>query len=688
MEDWHKFKPPELKKKGLLKNKKYIYQYEPMFFDSETSKKTFVDASGVEMVDDCWVYIWACSVGDRLYYGRYLHEFFEFLHVIQKAYNINKDNPIDIYIHNLSYDISYMYDLLFHYSDDIEISSLWTAFRHVISFNLGNGICFKCSYRLSGRALEKWAKDLSCGYQKQVGMIDYKLCLYPWDKLPHEQYKYLAYDVLTQKECFYKEIDLQGYTFANVPLTMTGFVRKDFQRAFMQKGKYFTNSLKFAETRLTISQYQRLLKASAGGMTAVSIRYISRKVEHPEGIGHVDFESHYPTQQICKRFPMKPRTIKEENDRKTLSLIDLDWYEKKFNMYYVVEIELKDIIIKKGITAPFLFSSKCVQDANAQVVACNGKIVQVFGIVKVCLTNFDLSIIREQYDITGYNILSCDVYTTAHLPAYITDTIKRYYKAKTDLKRALSASHDEDLKLNYNLSKSKLNSVFGCTFTKPVRPEISIDEHFNFKIDYNANTLDDYYSKKTSCLSYAWGVFTTSLARYELYNVIHNIVGYNNFLYCDTDSVFYLATDEIEKNIDDYNATCLSDSMKNDYSVTLDDGTKKYFHRLDREDDHRKSKTFKALHAKCYALETPEGLEITVAGVPKRGHGTTREDELQTIDNLCDGFVFTACGGTRADYTTIREYKDFTGGGCAILDTKKEIHEVLFREGDYLDGLC
>ena len=684
MEYWKKFQKIDLVKTGFLKNRKYIYQYEPIFFDSETGKETYKDELETEQVKNCWVYIWACSVGDRLYYGRYLHEFFDFLRLLRKIYGINKENCIDIYVHNLSYDISYMYDLLFNFSDDLEIRSLWTAFRHVISFDLGNGICFKCSYRLAGRSLEKWAKDLSCGYQKQVGMIDYTLTYYPWDKLPREQYKYLAYDVLTMRECYYKEIQLQGYKYTNVPLTMTGFVRKDFQRAYMKRGKYFTYSYIFAETRLNDLQYNRLLRASAGGMTAVSIRYISRKIYHADGIGHVDFESHYPTQQICKRFPMNPKTIKEVGQKTKITLQMLDWYETKFNFYYVVDIELKDIKIKKGVTAPFLFKSKCIEDVNAKVISCNGKIVKVDGIVKTCLTNFDLTIIREQYDVNGgYNILACDLYTTAYLPEYITGTIKKYYKAKTDLKIKLETSDNEDLKLNYNLSKSKLNSVFGCTFTKPVRPEIAIDKNFNFSIDYKANTLDDYYKKKNSCLSYAWGCFTTSLARYELYTVIKDVVKYENFLYCDTDSAFFLASDEIERRIDEYNQKCLADSMKNDFSVTLEDGTKKYFHKLDREKDHRQSKTFKALHAKCYALETPKGLEITVAGVPKDGHGMTREQELQTIDNLRDGFIFTTCGGTRADYSTITNYEGYTGGGCAILDTTKEIHEVLFREKDY-----
>ena len=88
---------------------------------------------------------------------------------------------------------------------------------------------------------------------------------------------------------------------------------------------------------------------------------------------------------------------------------------------------------------------------------------------------------------------------------------------------------------------------------------------------------------------------------------------------------------------------------------------------------------------KCYALELTNGkLKITVAGVSRKGKdGTTREEELGSIDNMISGFTFEKCGGTRADYSTIRKYEGYSGGGCAVLDTVKTIHEVLFQEGEF-----
>ena len=72
-----------------------------------------------------------------------------------------------------------------------------------------------------------------------------------------------------------------------------------------------------------------------------------------------------------------------------------------------------------------------------------------------------------------------------------------------------------------------------------------------------------------------------------------------------------------------------------------------------------------------------------MAGVPRKTGDTTREQELNTLDNLTNGFVFRENGGTRAEYYMhpLTMYGDIpTAGGCAILDTTKELHEVYCNE--------
>lgn len=660
---------------------KHGTKLEPMFYDSETSKESeFVTVGkgkkkkSVEKVKDTWVYLWMCSFGDYLYYGRYLHEFFEFLEWIIQNYELSETRKIDIWVHNLSYDISYMYELLFRLNGGKEgISMLCSAPRKFISYTIEQyGITLKCTYRLTNRSLDKWCKDLGVKHKKQTGTKGYNTTYKPWDKLPQNEYKYGAYDIISLKECFYKECEIQGYDFKTIPLTQTGFVRKDFQAEFTDKGHYKENKANFNRTRLTNEQYKRLLRASGGGMVQGNYKILGRTVYEENGIGHVDFESHYPTQLRCNPLAWQPNTLNIPH----LKFQDLDLYEFHFGYYYVVDVVLGDIEIHDEVTAPFLCESKCTKGPNTNIYSINGKVIKIDGEVRICCTNFDLDIFREQYKITWYKIIDVDIYTAETLPPYIMDVIDKYYVAKSETKAKLKKDpHNEDLLAQYNgVDKPKLNGIYGCCDTKPIRPEISLNEDFEFVID-NSGDLWDYYKRYNSCMPFQVGVFTTALGRYELYKITRDVIGYDAFLYSDTDSEFFRNSPEIEKRIADYRTECRRDSEENGFFVTLSDGTRKYYHDLSPEDDHLKSKTFRVLHAKCYALEPDGKLKCTIAGVSsKSADGTiTREQELGSLDEFKPGKTFKACGGTRADYSTIRSYAGYSGGGCAILETEKTL---------------
>lgn len=674
---------PELKTLKTRVNKMPAIKYEPMFYDSETSKITEMVTVGkktVEQVKDTWVYLWMCAVGDYIYYGRYLHEFFEMLQYIVDTYGLDAYHQIDIWIHNASYDVSYMYDLLFKFYKDNgftpdTMAQIFAKERQLICWELGElGITIKCTYRLTNRSLAKWCKDLKIKNAKKTGTKDYSAVYYPWDELPENEMIYGEYDIISMKECFYKELEIQGYNFANCPMTQTGFVRKDFQRAFNDPKKYKSNHAAFEKTKVNDEQYRRLLRAAQGGYTAVSTRYIGVKVEHEAGIGHLDFESHYPTNMKVRLYPQTPTTIKEEGDNKKITLQDLATYYKR-GYYFVVDIAFKNIEVKPSVTMPFMPKSKITKTDGTKVLDVNGKVIKADGEIRICCTNFDLMIYLEQYKIEGCCILACDIYTTRRLPDYILDTVDKYYALKSELKEDPEHETDEDKAMSYMISKQKVNGVFGCTYTKPVRPQIYIDDGFIFHTDYDGGALDEYYEKYNSCVAFQWGCFVTSHARFELYNVIKNVIGYKNVLYSDTDSAFYKNNEEIEKRVALYRKQCKEDAIKNEYYCVLSTGELKYYHDLSPEKDHCKSKTFKALHAKCYAMEPDGELFCTIAGVSKKSRDgkITREEELGSIDNLEVGKEFIACGGTRADYSTVREYEGYTGGGAAILDNTKTI---------------
>ena len=280
------------------------------------------------------------------------------------------------------------------------------------------------------------------------------------------------------------------------------------------------------------------------------------------------------------------------------------------------------------------------------------------------------------------------------LPAYITDVIKELYAQKTYYKALerhledINASKEEieEAHLNLMLSKARLNGIFGCLYSRIIRDNIQLNfDTLKYEKLQPTIDIDKYYKSKNSCIPYI-GSLVTSYARLELLTVIEECIGYDNILYMDTDSCFYRWTQEIEDRIKAYNEKCQKEAIEKGLVIEYKsyDGTvkRKILHKFDSEYDSRQSKTFKTLHAKCYALEPNGQLKCTIAGVSDYNSDKTisREEELGSIDNLKNGFVFNACGGTRADYSTIKAYDGVSGGGCVIIPTEKTMHEVRFNE--------
>lgn len=185
-------------------------------------------------------------------------------------------------------------------------------------------------------------------------------------------------------------------------------------------------------------------------------------------------------------------------------------------------------------------------------------------------------------------------------------------------------------------------------------------------------------------LPYAWGLYTTAYARQRLFRIAKCCL---HPLYCDTDS---MKGDEWDiQALEDFNAELRTKSDRAGF--TLPD-RKGILHPIGVFEEETPYVRFSALHAKCYAgeiLNKKTGkveLHATIAGVTdsngyKEGdeRRITKEDELETLENLKDGTKFYACGGTRAVYKSgkhdiiLEDELIHSLGGCAILPTTYEI---------------
>lgn len=172
--------------------------------------------------------------------------------------------------------------------------------------------------------------------------------------------------------------------------------------------------------------------------------------------------------------------------------------------------------------------------------------------------------------------------------------------------------------------------------------------------DEKENALNKYYRSYNNFMPYQYAIYTTAHARDALFTMIE-CVGYDNFLYCDTDSVFYIETPENAVRMEEYRQKCIEKATRGGAFV----GNK----FLGEPTPEPPLRAFRAIHSKCYAMEemNKKGdyeLNVIIAGIPKGATKwidgepvfKTNAEELGSIDNLTDGFEFKHCGGTRCVY--------------------------------------
>lgn len=667
---------------------------EAIYLDTETSY-LFNEESG-EGVG--WIYQWALRFVGEWAYGR---KPTELLYALQKIAQVNRlyDTKCVVYVHNLSYDIQYLKDWLIQKYGGDSYKMIATNPHKFISFEIGPWI-FKCSYKLSNRSLAKWAKDLNTQAKKQVGIVDYNVVRYQDTPLTYNDWKYMYFDVLTLEQCVKKQLANYGDTLSTVPLTSTGYIRRDARKRFKADKK---NRVEFEKSKLNPHLYKMFRSAFSGGITHQN-RFIKNDIiTPPKGcvIRHRDFRSHYPTQQVAREngFPVGAFVpfYRYREGRKPFTFDDVDKWQKTHCL--IMRIAFKNMTIKDGVTFPYAQSVKWFDGRTKDFIRTiddNGRVLQAKGVSNVVLTELDLKWIRKQYTF-DYVILEVYGAQRGSAPQYLIDTVKEKYLGKTqykeELKQAKIAGQAteiiQDIETSLMKSKNGLNGIYGMSATNPVRTEYILKSDGEWeKEELTEELLEDklarFYKSRNNFMAYQLGVYTTALARNDLMTLIE-IIGYQNVLYVDTDSAFYISTPEVEKRIEDYNKR-QNEHAERIGAYIVHDGKKTYFDAFD--DEGEAITRFVSLHAKAYAYEAEDGLHCTIAGVSEYGrNGNTRINELGCLENMKDGFVFKDCGGTRCVYLenkphteTINGHLLEVAGSAIILPVEKTLSGLITHE--------
>lgn len=637
---WNEF-PFDILKKDIVKSGKHkMYQRHPMTFDIETSKIPKDNEGHYE----AFMYIWQVCIEGNVVFGRRWEELQEFMEMVVNAYKLSEGERVVLYVHNLSFEFQFIQDY-FNFTDVFAMAS-----RSILTAKTAH-LEFRCSYKLSNMSLAKFIENTpNTLHYKGIDDLDYATVRTPDTSLTEVELGYCFNDVKGLYECVMEL--LKEDNIATIPLTSTGYVRRDCRHA-MNKNK--NNRKMFLRSRLTLLQYKLLRECFRGGNTAGD-RYLTNLIL--KNVGSYDLSSSYPFQMIARDYPLGKWNYGVIPDIRTL-----EEYNRKYCT--IARYTFKNIRLRDEKPIPYIPQSKCLALGNDREIY-NGRILHA-DCLTISMTNIDFDVVKEQYVYDEIAVEEFHYSRKGLLPKELRDTIMYYFEKKSKLKG------DEEHYYEYMKSKNKLNSIYGMTVTNILNTEIEYHdgEYTEKKMteEEMKEALDKYYKNHRSFLNYSWGVFVTAYARRELEDGL-NIAGLDT-IYCDTDSVKYIGIHDRE--FEEYNIRlnkeCEEKGIKNYAEVN---GKRYYMGIFDKENGYDE---FITLGAKKYAFIQNGKLGITVSGLSKK-KGAEELEKKGGLRRFQRNEVFYNSGRTIAQYNSEKVH-DITVDGCtfstasnlAIVDT-------------------
>ena len=633
-----------------------------------------------------FMYQWQYCIEDYVFMGQTWEEFKEFTEIVSDKLNLYIKQTEDgliigrslvSYVFNLAYEFQFCR----HFLGDL-VHPLITDKYQPLLIPTAKGITYRCAYRLTNKTLEKFTKGFP--HAKLAGDLDYSINRVPHAEDPKNgltdlELAYCYNDVKGLCETLRDRLEKDKYNIASIPLTSTGYVRKDTQKALNSKK---SNRVGFQKTKLTPELYRLLRAAFRGGNTHANARYTGKLIGKPCGhydnfgslmpeggvIKHYDIASSYPSSMLINsNYPIGP--FQKIDINQTNVIKELDSLCKQYCL--LVRVRLKDIKYIGSCGVPYIARSKTLFAISdiPEIVEDNGRVYSA-PLCELVLTEIDLRIILRDYSIGGIQVVEAYKSLRGKLPIELREVVQKYYELKTKLKH----STDPDDIYNYNKAKENLNSTYGMLVMRIDRLEYQyVNNEYELIPHSLQEQIDKYYESKSNCLPYQWGVWVTANSRARLQAGL-DICG-KDLLYTDTDSVFYIG--EHEKEFEELNKKLEAQAILAGAVAENSKGEPFPIGLWDREKD---SNLFMTLGAKKYILSFDgEHLETTIAGVSKKlgaafftKHGFEAFTNNTTIPD--SGKITAKYNNDTPHYITIDSVKILTASNIALVPSEYTVH--------------
>lgn len=536
-----------------------------------------------------FMYHWQFCIGYRVIFGRTWEEFQKCLKAIEKNMNLSKKMRLVVYVHNLAFEFQHMRRFI-NVTDSFcksERSPL-----HVVH----NGcIEFRCSAALSNMSLKMFCKNENATFYKLADTYDYSKIRTADTPLTDEEKGYCYNDVRGLCECIQSLMRFD--TLASIPLTSTGYVRRDARIAMKRNKK---NRRMFKDSALSADEYLFMRAAFRGGDTHANARYANQVIEN---VTSFDITSSYPACMMIDKFPVT-KFIKIADD----TFEEFMRRREEFCFLLHVAFEGVRFIGQHGI--PYIPLAKCKHISKEKLLD-NGRIREAESLT-MWVTDIDLDIIMEEYQIDVVRIGEKYASFAGDLPDEYKEVIMDYYQKKTLLKGSTSA---DDI-YNYNKSKNRLNALFGMLCQRLDSQMTTYTGAGDTGYETTEEPLEDilvkHYKKHSSFLPYQWGVWVTANARKRLHD-FYNLVG-SDLIYGDTDSGKIINAERHQKAIEGLNRKLQAEAEAAGASADDRKGKRHYMGVWEYDGTYDE---FKTLGAKKYVVNIKGNCYSTISGVSK-----------------------------------------------------------------------
>lgn len=542
------------------------------------------------------VYAWGLSnsSNDYVLYGENLHQFFESINKIcynginlnklseSKVKNIKKEMKMEIYVHNLAWDIEFCkyyllnnkykyYNSLVKEGKKINCKNRQKSFNIVENnnvvysanvnlkgtkvtyakkskgeiFNVDDMIFpqieFKDSYKILSFPLDMIGKkivDIDEKFHKLTDKYDYTKIRYGGHKLTTFEKMYLYNDVYILKEFinqFYLPLNTKCSTASSIA----------FEKFLV--GKYGDDKpyKAFLENYVDLSDNKKVFEiiknSYRGGWTQANFKY---KGKHLKGINgtSIDINSSYPSiisghLKLSDKYEGTPLPYGEpklykgykECSKTELNLltIEFDKFYNKADDNYIGEIQVGSInsqVFKRNGT-------EYIHTNIIDGVACGTNAKSINKRYRLYIWEFELDSILKNTVYENYEVI--ETLTFKSNVGHFKEVVDFYTEMKILGKKEKNKVKEQFAKLILNSFYGKLASSFEREERKIILQN-GLAKNQNTDIQYMSDKR--YYPGFASCVT-AW-------ARTNLREMLYKI-GYDKVLYFDTDSLYTL--EPIEK---------------------------------------------------------------------------------------------------------------------------------------------